>query len=341
MPAPATAGANRATYGVPVPRVAAAPAPSTTTVAITQPSSSDGVVTSARARPAEPVSRAASRSAGPGRRRQTSAATPVHTRLRSTSDGQTPPPSAAAPFPPSRDGAASRYMPSPVTVHLPPAGRRAARPAAAAWPGGHGSSPSPPGRPSAPPPPRPACPPHTSAATPHDPGCPPVPGRRPRPRWRPGTPPPPQDRAPAGLPQRSPRTAPGRQDRGGAGTTPPDGGQPPTATRPPRTAPTATGPPATGRAGRTRPATPRHRRPPPPRSAHRHPSLLYCIPAPAGSPGRRDSHVPSYMAGALGGTDSAGQQALPSRPGYPRDCSGRRRAAAGVSRLATVATSDG
>ena len=43
MPAPATAGAISATHGVPVHEVAAAPAASTAAVAMTQPSSSDGV----------------------------------------------------------------------------------------------------------------------------------------------------------------------------------------------------------------------------------------------------------------------------------------------------------
>ena len=66
MPAAATAGASRATNGVPVPSVANTPAASTTALAMTQPSSSDGVVTSARARPGERSARAASRSTGPG-----------------------------------------------------------------------------------------------------------------------------------------------------------------------------------------------------------------------------------------------------------------------------------
>ena len=50
MPAAATAGAIRPTHGLPVPRVNPTPASSTITVAITQPSNSDGVITSARAR---------------------------------------------------------------------------------------------------------------------------------------------------------------------------------------------------------------------------------------------------------------------------------------------------
>ena len=54
---------------------------------MSQPSSSDGVVTSARARPGERSSRPASRSSRPGRRRHTSAATPSQTRSRSTSRG--------------------------------------------------------------------------------------------------------------------------------------------------------------------------------------------------------------------------------------------------------------
>src|SRR4029450_10044877 len=53
MPAAATPGATRATYGVPVPRVARIPATSTTAVAVIHPISSDGVVTSARATPGE------------------------------------------------------------------------------------------------------------------------------------------------------------------------------------------------------------------------------------------------------------------------------------------------
>ena len=43
-------------------------------------------------------------------------------------------------------------------------------------------------------------------------------------------------------------------------------------------APTAAGPPAMAHAGRTTPARRRRRQPRPPRSAHRHPSLLYCVP---------------------------------------------------------------
>ena len=87
MPVAASAGASSPTYGVPVASVAAAPAARTATEAMTQPSSSDGVVTSARASPGERSSRPASRSAGPGLRRHTRAATAVHTPRRSTSGG--------------------------------------------------------------------------------------------------------------------------------------------------------------------------------------------------------------------------------------------------------------
>jgi hypothetical protein len=87
MPAPATAGASSHTGGWPVPAVAAAPAPSTTTLAISHGTSSDGVVSSARARPGERSSRPAARSSHPGSRRHTKAAIPVHARPRSTSGG--------------------------------------------------------------------------------------------------------------------------------------------------------------------------------------------------------------------------------------------------------------
>ena len=79
MPAAASAGASSATTGTPVLEVAAAPAPSTTTLAMIQPSSSDGVVTSARASPGERSSQLARRSNGPGFRRHTWAATAVQT----------------------------------------------------------------------------------------------------------------------------------------------------------------------------------------------------------------------------------------------------------------------
>src|SRR5580692_1659204 len=71
MPAAATAGASSATTGWPVPMVAMAPAARTTTLAISQGSSSDGVVTKARARPGERSSRPAIRSTGPGERAHT------------------------------------------------------------------------------------------------------------------------------------------------------------------------------------------------------------------------------------------------------------------------------
>ena len=72
------------------------------------------------------LARAASRSTGPGRRRQTSAATPIHARERSTSDG-------------SATWLASCSMPLSVIVHLLPSDCCAARPAAVAGPGGRGS----------------------------------------------------------------------------------------------------------------------------------------------------------------------------------------------------------
>src|SRR5690348_5316762 len=53
MPAAATPGATNATTGKPVSRVARIPAARTTAVATIQPSHSDGVVTSARARPGD------------------------------------------------------------------------------------------------------------------------------------------------------------------------------------------------------------------------------------------------------------------------------------------------
>src|SRR5262245_44122338 len=87
IPAPATAGANSATSGWPDPTVAAAPTPSTTTVEISHATNSDGVVSNARAKPGERNNRAARRSSQPGRRRHTSAATVLHTLLRSTSGG--------------------------------------------------------------------------------------------------------------------------------------------------------------------------------------------------------------------------------------------------------------
>ena len=76
-PVAATAGASSQTSGWPCPRLTSAPTPNTTTVEISQGSSSDGVVTRARARPGERSSHAAARSSRPGCRRQTSAATPV------------------------------------------------------------------------------------------------------------------------------------------------------------------------------------------------------------------------------------------------------------------------
>ncbi len=122
MPAAATAGASSSTNGVPVATVASNPAPSTTTVAMTHPSSSDGVVTSARARPGERSSRPASRSIQPGWRHHTCAATPVHTRPRSTSAG-----------------AESQPGRSLIAVLPPRPGARLAPPATAAGPGARGS----------------------------------------------------------------------------------------------------------------------------------------------------------------------------------------------------------
>src|SRR5580704_7237067 len=68
MPAAATAGASSVTSGLPVPMVATVPAVRTATLAISQGSSSDGVVTRARARPGERSSRRAVRSTRPGER---------------------------------------------------------------------------------------------------------------------------------------------------------------------------------------------------------------------------------------------------------------------------------
>ena len=65
MPAAATAGSSRATYGVPLPRGRGAGGEHHQ-VAITQPSSSDGVATSARARPGERSSRRPAARPGPG-----------------------------------------------------------------------------------------------------------------------------------------------------------------------------------------------------------------------------------------------------------------------------------
>src|ERR1700734_4146173 len=110
MPAPATPGASSATSGSPVPRVATAPTASTATLAISQGSSSDGVVSSALARPGDRSSRPAVRSTGPGRRRHTCAATPIHTRSRSTSGG------GVAPVPISLIG----YLPDPPAAQCRP-----------------------------------------------------------------------------------------------------------------------------------------------------------------------------------------------------------------------------
>src|ERR1700742_757398 len=88
MPTAATPGAISQTSGCPGPTLTSAPTANTTTVEISQGSSSDGVVTRARARPGERSSQAAMRSIRPGGLRQTSAATDVQTRPRSTSRGE-------------------------------------------------------------------------------------------------------------------------------------------------------------------------------------------------------------------------------------------------------------
>src|SRR6185437_14312085 len=87
MPTAATAGAISQTSGWPELTCVSAPAVRTTAVAISHGNSSDGAVSSARARPGDFSSRVAVRSSRPGWRRQTCAATLVQTRSRSTSSG--------------------------------------------------------------------------------------------------------------------------------------------------------------------------------------------------------------------------------------------------------------
>src|SRR4029434_3436585 len=103
MPAAATAGATRATYGVPVPRVARIPATSTTAVATIHPTSSDGAVTSARARPGERSTRPASRPTHPR----------GETRRPGPTPGDPPPPPPPPPHPPRRAPPHLRSDPKP------------------------------------------------------------------------------------------------------------------------------------------------------------------------------------------------------------------------------------
>ena len=131
---------------------------------MSQPSSSDGVVTSARASPGERSSHAASRSAARGSRRHTWAATAVHTRSRSTSGGAVSQ-SFAHHRPPSRGRVPAQRRPQ-----QPPGPVRAALDRALRDP--HQLAP----------PRRPAGPRRTSAATPRGPGC--LPARAPPPRRR-------------------------------------------------------------------------------------------------------------------------------------------------------------
>src|ERR1019366_2980820 len=234
------------------------------------------------------------------------AATPSHTRPRSTSPG----PSAA------RSSWLPRVSCSPVIVRLHPASaRRAAKPLASAdAPGARGSSLCLRERPSAQPPQRPSGPPRTSAASPHAPRCPPA--RAPRRRRR--LPPPtrllPPDRPVAARRRQPGQAAAVRPGRGGAAPPPPAGGRSPTASRPPSppagnrahpatppgTSPAArpphrrpaarhaAAPRATARAGRTTPAARCRRQPPRRRSARWRPSLLCCILTAAGSRRRKE-----------------------------------------------------
>src|SRR3954470_10522920 len=285
MPAAAKAGATSATSGCPVLAVATAPATSTTTEATSHGTSNDGVVNSARARPRERNSRPARHSSHPGSRHHTCAATPIHTRPRSTSDGVA-----------SRCGRPALL--SLIATLPPPPAARAALPAATAAPDTRGSSPCPLALSSDPRPRPPAGPPHTAAATPHGPGFRAAPARRPHHPERLATTPPPPDLPLQAFPP-APRSAPAtRRDHAGVATARPAGGRFPTANRPrplpadilprparppgtspvarpqhPRQAtPRAAGQPATAHAGKTAHAAPRRHRRPGGRSAQPHPS---------------------------------------------------------------------
>src|ERR1019366_8777932 len=207
---------------------------STTTVEISHATSSEGVVSRARARPGEPNPLATRRSSQLGWRRHTSVATALHTLPRSTSGGA---PSHSWPV---------VCMSLITNLPPPPAGHRGP-PAAFAEPDGPGSSQSPPARPSTQPPLPPTGPRHTTAATFPGRARPEGPMRPPRSPSPVATAPPRSDprRRPYPLPQQRAVPAPPAFSLGGARTGPPGVDQPPTATRRPSNGVGSRPPPAT------------------------------------------------------------------------------------------------